>query len=283
MLHSQGRRSSPPHRLSAGTGLGAYMMMPVDQFVLIDLPLGAYMARVDDSTFQLVIQEIAFFGFELRPIIKVRVTHSMYPRPSVILEAVEFRFDGSEIVRSLSDVSEVRGKTVLTWDEGDVDQAISSETSIRLYGKPPPPLNLIPRGVFESTANTIISTLLSAMQGPFVANIAVSRGSGDCTCTVGVPGNADGPTTFLHPHARRETTSTGPRTRPTARTGPTPSTPSTLTTQDLTTRGTRSPSTVVRPVPTPTARASMGGGSPTTGRRAITTASRDTGAESGVR
>lgn len=93
-------------------------MMPAEQFVLIDLPLGAYMARIDTDTFQLVIQEISFFGFELRPIIHVRVTHTAYPRPAVQLEAIEFSFDGSDIVKSFSDICEVKGKTVFTWVEG---------------------------------------------------------------------------------------------------------------------------------------------------------------------
>lgn len=95
------------------------MLMPVEQFVLLELPLGAYMAREDENTFQLVIPTVAFFGLEVRPVVRARVTHVASPRPAVVVEAVQFALDGSEPIRAMQDLAEVRGRTTLTWEEGE--------------------------------------------------------------------------------------------------------------------------------------------------------------------
>ena len=55
--------------------LSAYMRLPVDQYVGIELPMGATMRRVpgDPDLFQLEIPGLKFLSLEVRPVVRVRV------------------------------------------------------------------------------------------------------------------------------------------------------------------------------------------------------------------
>ena len=55
--------------------LSAYMRLPVDQYVGIQLPMGATMRRVpgDPDLFQLEIPGLKFLSLEVRPVVRVRV------------------------------------------------------------------------------------------------------------------------------------------------------------------------------------------------------------------
>jgi len=55
--------------------LSDYMRLPVDQYVGIELPMGAQMKRVpgSDSLFQLEIPGLKFLSLEVKPVVRVRV------------------------------------------------------------------------------------------------------------------------------------------------------------------------------------------------------------------
>jgi len=59
----------------AGRSLSDYMRLPVDQYVGIELPMGAEMKRVagEDSLFQLEIPGLKFLSLEVKPVVRVRV------------------------------------------------------------------------------------------------------------------------------------------------------------------------------------------------------------------
>ena len=59
----------------AGRSLSEYMRLPVDQYVGIDLPMGAEMKRVpeDPDLFQLEIPGLKFLSLEVKPVVRVRV------------------------------------------------------------------------------------------------------------------------------------------------------------------------------------------------------------------
>ena len=59
----------------AGRSLSEYMRLPVDQYVGIDLPMGAEMKRVpgDRTLFQLEIPGLKFLSLEVKPVVRVRV------------------------------------------------------------------------------------------------------------------------------------------------------------------------------------------------------------------
>ena len=60
-----------------GRSLSDYMRLPVDQYVGIELPLGAQMTRVPESEgkdlFQLTIPGLKFLSLEVKPVVRVRV------------------------------------------------------------------------------------------------------------------------------------------------------------------------------------------------------------------
>ena len=59
----------------ADRSLSEYMRLPVDQYVGIDLPMGAEMKRVpeDPDLFQLEIPGLKFLSLEVKPVVRVRV------------------------------------------------------------------------------------------------------------------------------------------------------------------------------------------------------------------
>ena len=61
--------------VAAGRSLSTYMRLPVDQYVGIDLPMGAAMRRVQDDKdlFQLEIPGLKFLSLEVKPVVRVRV------------------------------------------------------------------------------------------------------------------------------------------------------------------------------------------------------------------
>jgi len=65
----------PEEALRAGRSLSEYMRLPVDQYVGIDLPMGAEMKRVpgDRDMFQLEIPGLKFLSLEVKPVVRVRV------------------------------------------------------------------------------------------------------------------------------------------------------------------------------------------------------------------
>lgn len=50
--------------------LSAYMALPVSQFVLIDVPLGARLERLSDEIFEIVVPRLELFGIWVQPQIK---------------------------------------------------------------------------------------------------------------------------------------------------------------------------------------------------------------------
>ena len=64
-----------PEAEDEGLSLSEYMRLPVDQYVGIDLPMGAQMKRVpeDESLFQLEIPGLKFLSLEVKPVVRVRV------------------------------------------------------------------------------------------------------------------------------------------------------------------------------------------------------------------
>ena len=61
--------------VEAGRSLSTYMRLPVDQYVGIELPMGAEMKRVpnDPDLFQLEIPGLKFLSLEVKPVVRVRV------------------------------------------------------------------------------------------------------------------------------------------------------------------------------------------------------------------
>ena len=65
----------PEECVREGRSLSEYMRLPVDQYVGIDLPMGAEMKRVpgDRDMFQLEIPGLKFLSLEVKPVVRVRV------------------------------------------------------------------------------------------------------------------------------------------------------------------------------------------------------------------
>ena len=65
----------PEEAVREGRSLSEYMRLPVDQYVGIELPMGAEMKRVpgDRDMFQLEIPGLKFLSLEVKPVVRVRV------------------------------------------------------------------------------------------------------------------------------------------------------------------------------------------------------------------
>ena len=65
----------PEEAVREGRSLSEYMRLPVDQYVGIELPMGAEMKRVpgDRDVFQLEIPGLKFLSLEVKPVVRVRV------------------------------------------------------------------------------------------------------------------------------------------------------------------------------------------------------------------
>ena len=65
----------PEESVREGRSLSEYMRLPVDQYVGIELPMGAEMKRVpgDRDVFQLEIPGLKFLSLEVKPVVRVRV------------------------------------------------------------------------------------------------------------------------------------------------------------------------------------------------------------------
>lgn len=56
-----------------GALLSSYMALPVSQFVMIEVPLGAELTRVGVDMFELVVTRLELFGLWVQPKIKCKV------------------------------------------------------------------------------------------------------------------------------------------------------------------------------------------------------------------
>ncbi|KAL7461396.1 hypothetical protein ACHAXS_001816 [Conticribra weissflogii] len=141
-VNAAGRATStvtpPPFAIIKNVTLSNYMRLPVEQYVLIPMPLGSSLTRVkkeaniqsirigmeednrtDDSIreeFELVVPTIKFFNLSVQPV----VFASVYPQhDKVIISSDKCLLKGSSFIEKvkLNERFDFRVRTALTWDD----------------------------------------------------------------------------------------------------------------------------------------------------------------------
>lgn len=165
-----------------GCGLHNYMSLPVDQYVLLELPLGARLERVEDTDilFRLIIPKVQFFWLCVKPTIEltVEVLGEDAPEgPCVKILALWAAVEGEWAeANGLNDRFDFGGKTMFTWGGKNGsplgDSAITSVTDLIVGVDPPQPFSMLPVGVLESVGTAVVGTLSEKLQGVFVKALA---------------------------------------------------------------------------------------------------------------
>ncbi|KAK3276713.1 hypothetical protein CYMTET_15236 [Cymbomonas tetramitiformis] len=119
-----------------GLGLHDYMILPVDQYVSLTLPLGAYLERLprsDVALFQLVIPEMQFFSLVVKPVLLLTVQLLSKDHPlgtCVFIEVQQCRVEGTFAEKiGLNDRFRLTGVTRFLWRTPDEVSQTSSPSS----------------------------------------------------------------------------------------------------------------------------------------------------------
>ena len=201
----------PPNQaLSGNVTLTDYMQLPVAQYVLIPMPMGSSLTRMDDNCdgdfssdsaddtteFELVVPNITFFKMIMQPVVYATVQPQ---KNRVVISSTKCILRGSSFIErvELNDRFDFSVNTTLTWEDAlvpqtnqarDVNQdgcveddatednsiccSITAATSISVDVDVPRPFNAIPRRVLERTGNAAVWLSLKYIQANFVDNLA---------------------------------------------------------------------------------------------------------------
>jgi len=189
--------TTPPlqHTISNNVTLTHYMQLPVEQYVLIPMPLGSSLTtrvrlRDDDgindnnqqlssnTEFELVVPTITFFSLSLTPVVYA----SVQPQENqVVISSNQCILRGSSFIEKvqLNERFDFFVNTTLTWtddttlahENGDKDInanstacSITAETCINVDVDVPRPFNTIPKRIIERTGNAAMHISLRYIQ-----------------------------------------------------------------------------------------------------------------------
>ncbi|KAL7433375.1 hypothetical protein ACHAXH_009253 [Discostella pseudostelligera] len=193
---------APSHNVT----LTNYMRLPVEQYVLIPMPFGSSLTRIESNNtasetppeltssgtelFELVIPNITFFQLTLQPVVYATVT----PQTNyVMISSEKCILRGSPFIEKvkLNDRFDFSVTTRLTWRDahssptsrGQQDiiptsqynaterSTIRAETFININVDVPRPFNSIPKKILEATGNAAVKLTLLYIQANFVSNL----------------------------------------------------------------------------------------------------------------
>ncbi|CAG9460423.1 unnamed protein product [Pedinophyceae sp. YPF-701] len=159
-----------------GTMLADYIHLPVDQFILIDMPPGTKLNRLGGPRFMLELADIKFFDFTVTVQISalVETIIDQAGNPAVRITAERCVVGGSQFVESLGITDRIDFKvwTVLSASRtSDGREQLLGDTHIYVLVDPPAPFSFLGDGVLSATANSVLGFSLKALQQPFVENV----------------------------------------------------------------------------------------------------------------
>ena len=177
--------------ISNNVTLTHYMQLPVEQYVLIPMPLGSSLTtrvRNDDdindnnqklssnTEFELVVPTITFFQLSLTPVVYATVQPQ---ENQVVISSNQCILRGSSFIEKvqLNDRFDFFVNTTLTWEDdityNSTGCSITAETHIKVDVDVPRPFNTIPKRIIERTGNAAMHISLKYIQKNFVHNLAV--------------------------------------------------------------------------------------------------------------
>ena len=136
--------------------LSSYMKLPVSQYALIQLPLGATLTKVPNTEeFKLEVPNVKFFHLECKPTVYCTVSKSEADN-TVTIRSEKCILGGSPMVDSLNAHYKFNVVTQFTWLDSSYEKAIVSNSKILVYVDPPLIFKAFPRSLLENTGNLVM-------------------------------------------------------------------------------------------------------------------------------
>lgn len=156
----------------ASVSLTNYMKLPVEQYALIKMPLGATLTKVKDSDeFKLEVPNVKFFHLECKPTVYCTVSKSTEDN-KVTISSQKCILGGSPIVDSLNAHYKFNVVTQFTWADLKSGKAIISNSKILVYVDPPLIFKAFPKSVLENTGNFVMQGALNWVERMFIKSLA---------------------------------------------------------------------------------------------------------------
>merc|ERR1712093_149558 len=144
------------------------MRLPGDQYVSLDLPLGARLDHVGGNRFLLTVPPLKFFDLEVGPFVFATVEQT---DSAVRIESKEVVLKGSPFVESLNGCFDFVVRTQFAWQDDPSDKAITSTSKIEVWVNPPPPFKYLPRQLLESVGNAGMQFSLGQIERVFLQSL----------------------------------------------------------------------------------------------------------------
>ena len=152
--------------------LTSYMKLPVSQYALIKMPLGATLTKVPNTEeFKLEVPNVKFFHLECKPTVYCTVSKS--DRGDVVtIRSERCVLGGSPIVDSLNAHYKFNVMTQLTWTDQPKEKSIISNSKILVFVDPPFIFKPFPKSLLESTGNLVMQVALNGIEKMFIKSLS---------------------------------------------------------------------------------------------------------------
>lgn len=149
-----------------------YMKLPVSQYALIKMPLGATLTKVKDTEeFKLEVPNVKFFHLECKPTVYCTVSKS--DRGDVVtIRSEKCILGGSPMVDSLNAHYNFNVMTQFTWTDQPTVKTIMSTSKILVYVDPPFIFKPFPKSLLESTGNLVMQVALNGIEKMFIKSLS---------------------------------------------------------------------------------------------------------------
>ncbi|CAH9055473.1 unnamed protein product [Cuscuta epithymum] len=145
-----------------------YMRLPASQYSVLD---GKRIERVDDNTFRCYLYGIKFFGFEVSPVLLVRVEEKP---DGCSINLLSCKLQGSPIIVAQNDKFEASMVNRISCDNKLVDSAVQQLTSdafIEVVVEIPFAFRAFPVQAMESTGSQVLDGVLGVTLPRFMAQL----------------------------------------------------------------------------------------------------------------
>lgn len=144
-----------------------YMSLPVSQYSVLD---AQRIERVDENTFRCYVYQLKFLGFEVCPVLLVRVEQEPY---GCCIRLLSCKLEGSSTVEAQNEKFSASMVNKISCGNGlrSGSQQLTSDTSIEVLIDIPFAFRLIPKEVIESTGAQVLEQLLRVMLPRFLKQL----------------------------------------------------------------------------------------------------------------
>jgi hypothetical protein len=163
----------PDEEKKQNLSLGTYMTLPVEQYVLVPMPLNADLSRKNDE-FCLTVPPMTFFGLQVQPVVSANVI--LQPN-QVVISASKCRLES--VTEESSYIDDIRlnerftfeASCTLTWEESPTPSILAS-TQIHVDVDPPSPFSKLPKKLLEKTGNAAMRLSMNYIIKSFLKGLS---------------------------------------------------------------------------------------------------------------